>query len=207
MPKRKNPIFCANCHRIFQGGTNSKYCDSCRFVNKACPVCGKTFRYNRSHEIGTCSGQCREKLHWGDVGAARAARRSSCGYCGKPITRKYISYGKRKPKHLFCNNACYGKWRSENIHGELHPNFRGGYDGYYGPLWRKQRAAARRRDKVCQRCGKTPYRNGKALDVHHIIPFREFGLERAAEAHNIENLICYCASCHMFIEWGDRTTT
>lgn len=65
--------------------------------------------------------------------------------------------------------------------------------------------AARARDKVCQRCGKTPKEAGKALDVHHLVPFRQFGLARHAEANRIENLIALCNPCHLLTEWeGNR---
>jgi predicted HNH restriction endonuclease len=34
------------------------------------------------------------------------------------------------------------------------------------------------------------------LDVHHIIPFRKFGIDRYREANKISNLISLCNSCH-----------
>ena len=43
----------------------------------------------------------------------------TCDNCGKPI----YQYKARveKYKHHFCDGACYGKWRSENIIGEKNP--------------------------------------------------------------------------------------
>jgi len=131
----------------------------------------------------------------------RAARRPPCSYCGKPILRKGWNYGKRAAEHYFCDRNCKDKWQSEHRVGENHPRFMGGFPDYYGNTWRTQRALARKRDKVCQRCGKTQKENGKALDVHHITPYREFGFSKQAEAHRLENLICYCASCHQLVEW------
>lgn len=61
----------------------------------------------------------------------------------------------------------------------------------YGPGWKQQKQKARERDKVCRHCGKTPEENGRALDVHHINPYRYSGDNR------LENLICLCRSCHM----------
>jgi predicted HNH restriction endonuclease len=38
------------------------------------------------------------------------------------------------------------------------------------------------------------------LDVHHITPFRTFKAARHQEANRLENLICYCPSCHLAVE-------
>jgi predicted HNH restriction endonuclease len=40
----------------------------------------------------------------------------------------------------------------------------------------------------------------RQLDVHHIIPFRKFGIERYQEANSLSNLICYCNLCHLIVE-------
>jgi len=39
------------------------------------------------------------------------------------------------------------------------------------------------------------------LDVHHIVPFREFGLENYKKANRLENLISLCHSCHLKSEY------
>jgi predicted HNH restriction endonuclease len=42
------------------------------------------------------------------------------------------------------------------------------------------------------------------LDVHHIRRFGDY--DSYKEANRLENLICYCHSCHMFVEWkGHRS--
>lgn len=63
----------------------------------------------------------------------------------------------------------------------------------YGPGWESIKRSIRARDKVCNECGKTPEQNGRALDVHHIIPFRISG------DNSPENLRALCRSCHMRI--------
>jgi DEAD/DEAH box helicase domain-containing protein len=71
----------------------------------------------------------------------------------------------------------------------------------YGPDWPAASAAARARDGGrCRQCG-APEREGRAHDVHHIRPFREFGYvagenrnDRTANA--LDNLITLCAACH-----------
>lgn len=83
--------------------------------------------------------------------------------------------------------------------GESHPNWKGGYEYYYGENWEQQRKLVLKRDgHHCQSCGISE--NGREHDVHHIIPFREFGLKRYKEANNLENLLTLCRSCHAKIE-------
>jgi 5-methylcytosine-specific restriction endonuclease McrA len=85
--------------------------------------------------------------------------------------------------------------------GPNNRNWRGGPLPYYGPNWRQARRNARLRDRyTCQRCGVTEAMLGKQLDVHHIEPFRNFGVERYQEANGTANLISLCPSCHLSIE-------
>jgi len=42
---------------------------------------------------------------------------------------------------------------------------------------------------------------GRSLDVHHIVPFREFGRERYLEANDPGNLVALCNVCHTAREW------
>lgn len=61
----------------------------------------------------------------------------------------------------------------------------------YGAGWKRIRGEVRERDRVCRRCGKTPQENGRALDVHHVEPFRFSG------DNSVDKLIALCRSCHM----------
>lgn len=203
MPYNKDSIrVCGNCHARFHPTFNTNHCEKCRNVRKNCKRCGKEFTVPRSHDrVVFCSPTCAALNRWKDVFKTRAERRPPCDNCGKPITRKGWDYS-RQQKHNFCSLKCYREWLPGNgVGGTDHPRWTGGYEGYYGRSWKRQRTLARRRDKVCQRCGKTPEENGKALDVHHIKPFRDFGIEREKEAHNLSNLICYCSNCHSILEW------
>ncbi|AGM10922.1 HNH endonuclease [Halorubrum tailed phage 7] len=63
----------------------------------------------------------------------------------------------------------------------------------YGPEWEDARMKALERDDfTCQYDGCDE--SGPGLDVHHIVPFREF--DDPAEAHRLDNLICYCRKHH-----------
>jgi len=81
--------------------------------------------------------------------------------------------------------------------GSLNPAWKGGYEPYYGPNWHEQRRKALIRDNfTCHRCfGK----RGGRLEVHHIIPFRQF--RNYIEANRLENLLTYCIRCHREVEW------
>lgn len=91
-------------------------------------------------------------------------------------------------------NIKNSKWRLYKRHQEKTRN--------YGPNWKKQRLEALARDGCqCQYCKKFPISgSGIILNVHHIIPFRRFGLERYKEANRLENLITLCARHHKKLE-------
>lgn len=128
-----------------------------------------------------------------------------CAYCGKSLSRKPFKV--KEYTHHFCNRECKGKWSSSHLVGENAAHWKGGEVTYYGPNWHAQKRAARQRDGWCQHCGKTPTEGERALDVHHIRPFRSFGYvpeenDRYLEANNLSNLICLCVTCHMLAEHG-----
>ena len=80
---------------------------------------------------------------------------------------------------------------SLSAEGESNPNWAGGYEGYYGASWRDQRQKAVERDGgECVICGEEP------VDVHHIRPFREFGVENHEQANRLDNLVCLCRGHH-----------
>lgn len=79
--------------------------------------------------------------------------------------------------------------------GEDHWNYQGGDSDsrYYGPSWREQRKKAlEKANYKCEHTGITQKEHkekyGKGLDVHHIVPFREFGVENHEEANRLDNL-------------------
>lgn len=83
----------------------------------------------------------------------------------------------------------------------------------YGPNWTRQRRQARERDDfTCQHCGAREAITGREHDVHHIVPFRNFGYipgENLAyrEANALPNLITLCRVCHGKVDHGPREGT
>ena len=168
-------------------------------ITTTCPTCKKEFWYHISWPRKYCSRACVPKTtKLGNLGVVELVP-VQCEECDKTIEKPKWS-GRR-----FCNLACYGKHISRTrtgvampqVSGPNHWRWKGGKKPYYGPNWQNQRRNARRRDNYCcQQCGKTEQDLGRQLDVHHIIPFREFGAGQYKEANSITNLICYCAPCH-----------
>ncbi|MGZ4140598.1 MAG: HNH endonuclease [Actinomycetota bacterium] len=77
------------------------------------------------------------------------------------------------------------------MNGPDNPRWRGGRALSYGPYWSKIKIEVRARDQVCRSCGKTPEQNGRALDVHHLNPYRFSG------DNSLDNLVALCHACHM----------
>jgi 5-methylcytosine-specific restriction endonuclease McrA len=127
-----------------------------------------------------------------------------CAQCGTALQRNPSQADAYA--HQFCNKACHGEYLAQHITGANHHLWQGGRIGYYGPNWQTQQRAARRRDGYkCRHCGVKP--KGRALDVHHIKPFRSFGYipdqnENYLMANDLINLVSLCKRCHKLAELG-----
>ena len=83
----------------------------------------------------------------------------------------------------------------------------------YGPNWPEQRGRARQRDRfTCQRCGASESQTGREHDVHHRVPFRQFGYvpgenEAYLQANDLANLVTLCRVCHSRVDHGPREAT
>lgn len=89
------------------------------------------------------------------------------------------------------------------VQGENHPRWRGGADRYYGESWTKKlRRSIRDRDRhKCTFCGINESEIDEKLDIHHIKPFRKFGVDNHEKANQKDNLRTLCRSCHTTLEW------
>lgn len=174
-----------------------------------CDWCGSKFERVPSHATGHnfCSNDCHSKWQSENiVGENHPSWKGGlieedCAYCGNELERQRSEV--EKFERLFCDKKCYGQWKSENVVEEDHPNWKGGYDRYYGPNWGEQRQKALERDGyTCQRCGMRSATHkeekGKELNIHHITPAREF--DDYEKQNNLDNLITLCSSCHRKLE-------
>ncbi len=154
-----------------------------------CEFCGKLHKSIlwklKNHKHHFCSFKCRCEFN-------KTSVKMKCDFCGISFEKKK-SQKSRSDKH-FCCFLC-----SSNFHtGKNHTNFK---DVGYGIRWKQIAQKIRDRDKVCRRCGKGEFENKTKLHVHHIIPFRYYGVKRRNEAHREENLICLCKRCHKKTEY------
>lgn len=118
----------------------------------------------------------------------------TCSMCERIFQTKpwILKQNKSVSGHRFCTDLC----RVTFMRGENHPLYVGGPVTYRGRGWIEARKLAVARDKgVCQECSKYV---GDSISVHHKIPYRTFSTPE--KANQIENLICYCQSCHMKLE-------
>ena len=169
---------------------------------KTCPYCGAPTRISRKKTCGARECVSRYKSeHNGFRGKkhtdeSRAKMRAKarptprheypcgCG-CGETVVVPEWEI-KHNRSGKFYVNADHAR---ASIRGEGHPNWRGG-GCRYGAKWTAIAKQARERDKVCRKCGKTTEENGRALEVHHIVPYRVCG------THELPNLITLCTTCH-----------
>lgn len=182
---------CAQCDQPFYKKVTTsltdweetKYCSrACYWLAKVqppkvytCQHCGQPFSPNWSGLPPVyCSTACRQ--------AAQRQPLPLCEMCGESCSK----HGRR-----FCSASCKVRWyRGERVYNYLGENFRKDAYPIDYTFWTARAAEVRERDKVCQHCGLTPEENGRALDVHHIVPYR------VTQDNSPENLITLCRACH-----------
>jgi HNH endonuclease/helix-turn-helix protein len=131
-----------------------------------------------------CCAGCAESA----LGLIRPRRPFDCPGCGRTVLVLSRWWSRRK----FCSRSCArATYNRHHLTGSRNGRWRGGRVLSYGPDWKKIKARVRERDGVCRCCGKTPGENGRALDVHHLDPYRFSG------DNDLENLLALCRSCHM----------
>ncbi len=165
-----------------------------------CSNCGKKLERKQCHLHAKrfwCDSKCCAQLRKGEDRGGKVA--VQCETCGNPLIRQrcYVQQGKK----FFCDQVCNGQWKAKYLVGEQCYNFEGGHEPYYGPSWPWAKIKARERDNnMCQLCGDTAKKLKRNSDVHHIRPFKKFGLVNHKKANALSNLVCYCNKCHKIIE-------
>lgn len=146
-----------------------------------CRMCGKAIEAPKQFWCSkACQARHRKKV---------ASRLIECRQCGVECL---VPPNSQRYRNQFCSQRCaITHYNQNNFQGPNNPNWRGGRAHSYGPGWKEIRQRVRERDRVCQRCGKTPEENGRALDVHHKGPHRFTG------DNSMRNLVALCRSCHM----------
>lgn len=172
-----------------------------------CKWCKKEFQEWTYRQPTFCSNQCRSE--YAAIQPKIKSRKpesyitKNCTICGKPYTVHKIFVEKRISN--YCSKDCRAEFFSKSRKGKNNPNYvHGNSQSDYGDNWLRQSRKAKNRDNhTCQICG---YESGgnKYLDVHHIVPFVRFGIEKYKEANHLTNLITLCRSCHAKVEKETR---
>lgn len=212
--KRRGETYICECcgsefyARKTSARTNPKYCsrkchttDVGSMIDVACQTCGKVWQTQKSHQRKYCSKACSGK-HATLIKKNQKYTARICKHCGKP----FEGIG-RLARRLFCDEHCRSAYLSGVSRDEYMAVIEATTDemrimaGYRGPNWKQQRYNARHRDRYCcQRCGVSEKQLGCELSVHHIKPFREFGLEGYKSANALSNLVSLCSPCHKRVE-------
>jgi hypothetical protein len=130
-----------------------------------------------------CTNKCKNRWR-----SAVPSKELQCLACGKVVLVPPARHYRRK----YCSKSCADAHFCQTFRtGPNNSRWRGGRAINYGPGWNEVKREVRERDKVCRQCGKTPEENSRALDIHHINPYRY------TKDNSLENLIALCRSCHM----------
>jgi len=167
-----------------------------RTVEVKCESCSKMFqkcvsdvnKNVREHRKNYCNAKC--------MGEAYKDRiKLTCSECGETFERAKSGVVGTE-KHYFCSKECQAKNIDYILRGEYHFRYIDGESkNNRGKGWIRIRKEVRLRDNyTCGICGITEKEIGKALDVHHIKPYRLF--DDSEKANGINNLISLCPSCH-----------
>jgi 5-methylcytosine-specific restriction endonuclease McrA len=164
-----------------------------RQVTLTCDYCGDKFSVPQSDADG--KKYCSQSCYDGDSRGGTL----ECEWCGDSfkVAGEYVDEAR------FCSQDCYGEWMSNDMPLEDHPRYKGEdkLDGpQYGAGWNEdKREAVRERDnRECVACGLDERMHvekyGRKLNVHHIVPAREF--DDAERRNAMGNLISVCIPCH-----------
>lgn len=180
----------------------SKECQSAtKIIN--CEMCDKerVIPLSAEKEHNFCSRSCASR--WQKVnglGRQSTKVKFNCPICQTEFYRQPNQI--KRVKNQYCSKKCFYEAHQITMGGKNNPAWRGGFDPYYGPNWKRQAYEARKRDGFkCRRCGILESDLSKKLHVHHIIPLREFNRD-FKRANAIGNLMSLCPSCHKTLEWN-----
>ncbi|ELY68839.1 homing endonuclease associated repeat-containing protein [Natrinema versiforme] len=148
---------------------------------------------------GECMGKWESEQYSGEGNPRYVKYEKDCVNCGEPVLR--APWIHRASERTFCDSQCQGEWVRETgfMSGENSPLWKGGGGREYGADWIYIRKDILERDDYqCLACGLTEDEHqeefGTSLNVHHRNPVRNY--EEPEDAHDPENLVTLCRSCH-----------
>lgn len=202
---------CPSCDDTFSSSSDMKrhhamkHNESIAGFSTTCTECGDTvIKRVEEHTQGNsfcnqnCLGSWKSKQqsgdgHWNWSGGPLLR---ACVVCGD----EYEVYKHEVDRRATCGSRqCKSEYFSTLTSGENNPNWKGGYDKYYGETWNDSRERIVNRDNnICQRCGRDGTIDGRTMPVHHVVPVREF--DDPDKAHFDRNMYQVCLSCHPKLE-------
>jgi hypothetical protein len=188
---------CQSCSKIgkMMGKDNPSWKPKITLI---CKQCNKNYKVISSlkNKSNFCSKECQGK--WQSIN--KCGKNSNSWKGGKvtlicEICSKDFKVNKaKKDTAKFCSTKCRNKWVSINQNGENNPNWKNGATSKQQifrsskeyKIWRS--LIFKRDNYICQECGQW----GNKLNVHHILPYRDYQEFRL----NINNGITLCEKCH-----------
>ena len=190
-------------HNFRKDGKTKYKCEYCGEENEAYPSIleqgDKNFCDKECSRLWKKHERPSNEHNWWKGGPVKV----NCETCGVEIERKPCKL--ERSQNFFCSTECEGKWKSENLRRENHPNWKGGHDHDYGPNWSQQRKKRLEQDNhECVVCSMSNAEHreqyGSGLHVHHIQRKENFRNEDSKldykRANRIENLVSLCYKCH-----------
>jgi hypothetical protein len=170
-----------------------------------CNYCGEEFevtpsRYNQSDNF-YCNKKCEtkwrnENAKYGEDNHNYERIDTECDYCGESIS--VIKWEYNNYDHNFCDNKCSYDWRSENIKGENHPNYKDGSapKKYPREFYRMRDDVLDKYSQTCLVCGMDDKEHrkkyNKGICVHHI--------DGDVDNNELSNLVVLCQTCNSRVE-------
>lgn len=194
---------CQQCGKTFA----EKACRERKFCSKACAYKGRVKK--EPQELQKICEHCHQVFGVPSTHTGLTKQRFCSRTCFNEFKRKQTppctckNCGKQfqtlpsKKARMYCSPECYIDYKKTHRPYHLFK----GEANLYGLNWFDQREIRRKLDNYeCQNCGVHERDLIQQLHVHHIVPFRTFGIERYEEANRIDNLISLCSICHKTLE-------
>lgn len=169
--------------------------------NRECNDCGCRF-YDPKGEKKYC-GDCDPFKGENNPNYSDANEESKCLSCGS-----IFDYYPSDKEGIFCPECVENDEIDTSyfgFSGKDNSSWKGGVSQeFYRKGWRKCRNKRLEMDDyTCQKCDRSvvDLDDKERLEVHHIIPVREF--DKIRDAHTIDNTVTLCRSCHNKVENGE----
>lgn len=201
-------VICNECDREFANKNGlsihkSVTHDQPSKVEVECVNCGDRKTLTRSKtersENNFCNNECYSEWVSGETHPRWNREKVSCSNCGN--TKKVPQSEIEDHDMFFCDYNCSSEWQSENRMGKNHPKWKD--DAIraldYGEEWTvKRRKFVSQTEDICCKCNEEEIELERGLNVHHIIRPEKFS--NINEAHQKQNMMKLCDSCHPQVE-------